>query len=425
MRDELISREIEILRERIHAADREAEFGRRVRQALALLTAEPPDPANSLTESRNTIEYLVDQLHEAYQIPRRGPLNDRVRTLFTDATFASDISDHALATRLRLSLDKIRELGNVGAHSRSVRVVDAVRVLQEVMDLFDWYVDMPKRLRVQHRDALSKFQSTQYDQARQIWIALDRLGDRLPHDLRFEILYNLACTDTRIAERFAAANAVERKSENAPSADTAFSWLKQCIDFGNSIGWAELGPNADAAMASISKDNDLLFLRGRFEDRIHELLQPTKYASSYEKPAKASGERTCVAAGSLVLTSEGARRIEDLKVGDEIVSLDLSDHGRQIAVNVTCIRVAVTAECIRVNGLLTATPTQPVYEAEQQWILLGDVRAGMRLLRGDGSFAVVDHLEKSIGQFSVYEISTHHPSHNFVASGYVCHNIKE
>jgi hypothetical protein len=354
-------------------------------------------------------------------------LSRMIDNLFQNDKFKSAIfNDSTLAIRLRLSFQKIRELGNKGVHGASAQVIDAVRVLQEVMDLFDWYGDTPKRLRAQHHDALVKFLLTKYDKARKIWVKLDSLGDRLPHDLRFNVLYSLACTDSRIAEDLAVTSKTTENDADSPSADTAFSWLKKCVEYGNKIGWADMGESADAAMASISADDDLLFIRNKFGDRISELLRPTKYGSNYEAPVRgASGKRRCVVAGSPVLTLEGIKRIEDLEVGNEILALDLSGHNCLIGVEVTRIDVDRAVKCIRVNNLLTATPTQPVYEAERQWVLLADVRPGMRLLRGDGSFASVDRLEELTGLFSVYEISTDHPSHNFIASSYVCHNVKE
>jgi hypothetical protein len=131
MRGDHITHEIEILRDRIDGAlDREPELAGRARRALALLSSAPPDPANSLTESRRAIEYLLLELHRMHEIAPPMQLSRMIDNLFQNDKFKSAIfNDSTLAIRLRLSFQKIRELGNTGTGTRRSACVPSTMML--------------------------------------------------------------------------------------------------------------------------------------------------------------------------------------------------------------------------------------------------------------------------------------------------------
>jgi intein/homing endonuclease len=45
-------------------------------------------------------------------------------------------------------------------------------------------------------------------------------------------------------------------------------------------------------------------------------------------------------------------------------------------------------------------------------------------LNGRGEFVNIDHIETVEDYFEVYDISTDHPTHNYVANGLLVHNKK-
>jgi hypothetical protein len=125
-----------------------------------------------------------------------------------------------------------------------------------------------------------------------------------------------------------------------------------------------------------------------------------------------------------VRTSSGNAKIELLAVGMKIQSINLNEPRSLVEAKITRIKVSTASTCLCINQILIATPTQPVYEEKYGWIPLGDLRSGMQILGGDGGYIRIESIENMTKKYDVYEIETDHHSHNFIANGIVCHNVK-
>jgi hypothetical protein len=77
---------------------------------------------------------------------------------------------------------------------------------------------------------------------------------------------------------------------------------------------------------------------------------------------------------------------------------------------------------LSINQNITVSTTQPLFSKERGWILARDIKAGMHLLKSDGSYEIVS-ATKDVGAGTVMIIAVDDPSHTFVANGFVCHNI--
>ncbi len=138
---------------------------------------------------------------------------------------------------------------------------------------------------------------------------------------------------------------------------------------------------------------------------------------------------SCIARGSRVRTPSGLRLIEDLREGDEIISVDPA-AGEQVRTVITHVRAA-HRECVRLafaEDSLVVTSDHPLYDPDAQaWAPAGDWALGLRthvLQAGDGVSAPVALLraESSAGMHDVFDLGVAHALHNFVANGVLVHN---
>ncbi len=137
----------------------------------------------------------------------------------------------------------------------------------------------------------------------------------------------------------------------------------------------------------------------------------------------------CVARGARVRTPSGLRRIEELAVGDRVLSLDPST-GATIAGAITAVRSA-TRETVLLRAVgteLCVTSDHPVYSPrDASWAPAGDWVVGRRdrlvRLAGEGPVVVaVTSCSTYAGVREVFDLTVDTPLHNFVAEGILVHN---
>lgn len=141
------------------------------------------------------------------------------------------------------------------------------------------------------------------------------------------------------------------------------------------------------------------------------------------------GGPKCVARGARVRVRDGERNIEDISVGDEIITVDVATQASRVA-RVSAIAKA-TRECVQLRfggGALMLTSDHPVYcPVEKVWAPAGDWALGKRtwLLQLMGaSLATVEVTEVSTfaGVSDVFDLTVDDDAHTFVANGVVVHN---
>lgn len=140
----------------------------------------------------------------------------------------------------------------------------------------------------------------------------------------------------------------------------------------------------------------------------------------------------CIARGSRVSTRSGPRPIEDVEVGDELLSFD--EHaGRPVFNRVVAMKTAqreVGRLTLTDGTALELTSDHPLYcPASLAWISAGDWLLGKRVellqVTVDGSQRVrVEGADPFVRVEQVFDLSMEAPHHNFVASGVLVHNKK-
>lgn len=149
------------------------------------------------------------------------------------------------------------------------------------------------------------------------------------------------------------------------------------------------------------------------------------FASAYLSQAPFT---TCVARGTLVRTPTGRRAVEDLRVGDVVLSVD-PITALYVPATIQAIATAVREVTTLRGGSrrLTATLDHPVYDPRQRrYRQLRDWCEGAATdLLTPGApqpTATVDEIATRRGAVQVYDITLDGHLHNFVANGIVVHN---
>jgi hypothetical protein len=91
------------------------------------------DAASSLTKSRLIMEKLLERVYatEMGREPRKPLLGE----MLADNQFTRKIERRILAR-----MNAIRDMGNLGPHGENVHPGDAVRVLDDLCEVLDWYI---------------------------------------------------------------------------------------------------------------------------------------------------------------------------------------------------------------------------------------------------------------------------------------------
>ena len=114
--------------------------------------------------------------------------------------------------------------------------------------------------------------------------------------------------------------------------------------------------------------------------------------------AKDFGTSYCFVVGTLVTTADGFKPIEEIQVGDEVLSED-ENTGEVSIKKVTQTYVNETDELvhIHVNGeTISATPSHPFYVYKFGWTLAGSLRAGDVLVLSNGELVTVEWVQHEL-----------------------------
>ena len=159
-----------------------------------------------------------------------------------------------------------------------------------------------------------------------------------------------------------------------------------------------------------------------------DLFKVAMTGTSMWGSAKDFGTSYCFVAGTLVTTEDGQEPIEEIEVGDKVLSED-ETTGEVAVKTVTETYVNETDELIHigVNGeTISATPTHPFYVDKLGWTLARSLRAGDVLVLSNGELVTVEWVQHEILEspikvynFEVEEFHTYFVGENgiFVHNG--------
>ena len=186
------------------------------------------------------------------------------------------------------------------------------------------------------------------------------------------------------------------------------------------IGSYELGKTADKYISG-----DASFT---WEEIKGDLFKVAMTGTSMWGSAKDFGTSYCFVAGTLVTTEDGQEPIEEIEVGDKVLSED-ETTGEVAVKTVTETYINETDELIHicVNGeTISATPTHPFYVDKLGWTLARSLRAGDVLVLSNGELVTVEWVQHEIFEspIKVYNFEVQDFHTYFVGeSGVLVHNM--
>ncbi|WP_058555275.1 DUF4145 domain-containing protein [Thiohalocapsa sp. ML1] len=127
-----MSQDVDLLATRIAALEtRLDDLSSYLSRALEYIST---DAQSSLTKSRIVLEKILLSIYsiEMQKEPSRPMIGD----MLSERAFASHIPRRILSR-----MNAIRDMSNLGPHGGDVDASDAVRVMRDLIDVIDWYVD--------------------------------------------------------------------------------------------------------------------------------------------------------------------------------------------------------------------------------------------------------------------------------------------
>ena len=131
----------------------------------------------------------------------------------------------------------------------------------------------------------------------------------------------------------------------------------------------------------------------------------------------------CFIAGTLVLTEDGEKPIEDIEVGDYVYASDpeTGESGYKEVLQ-TFVNESSELVHIHVNGdEIVSTPTHPFYSPQRGWTSAVDLKAGDILVLSNGDYVVVEQVQHEILEapvkvynFEVQDFHTYYVGKNSV-----------
>ena len=147
----------------------------------------------------------------------------------------------------------------------------------------------------------------------------------------------------------------------------------------------------------------------------------------------------CFIAGTKVLTENGEHAIEDIKVGDKVLTVNHEEAQKSELKNVIQTMVTDNKEVVRYtleNGVtLTGTSDHPIYVTDKGYCSLEpevtkhdsgfdcfQIEVGDKLLHYDGYEVPITYIDRLEEPATVYNLSNIEGNHNFYANGFLVHN---
>ncbi|ELS34813.1 MULTISPECIES: polymorphic toxin-type HINT domain-containing protein [Pseudanabaena] len=151
-----------------------------------------------------------------------------------------------------------------------------------------------------------------------------------------------------------------------------------------------------------------------------------KVGSSVEPVGKPVTGSNCFVAGTEILTTEGEKKIEDIKVGDWVIADDPTTLGEIEAKQVleTFVHNASNLVDVYVDGeKISVTDEHPFWVKDKGWVKAKDLQSGDALQNDKEESVIVDHIEHREENVKVYNFKVEGFHTYFVSDlGILVHN---
>jgi hypothetical protein len=137
-----------------------------------------------------------------------------------------------------------------------------------------------------------------------------------------------------------------------------------------------------------------------------------------EKLGVEIGGGGCVLCGQLVSLPIGQIQIDEIGIGDEVISADQELASRTS--KVLSKSEHLVSEYLSLNEKLCVTANHSIYVRDQGWKSAGGAEVGEFLMKSNGQWEEIISIEKRTGQFRVVAMATE--GRNYFVNGLLVHN---
>ena len=243
--------------------------------------------------------------------------------------------------------------------------------------------------------------------------SLEEILDDLPPAPRLRTLWLSA-----VACSLAAEKAEKDETQRKQALDSGVKYLERWHALGNAGAWAQLGTTPQREVYEISSDGDLAFLYKNRKSDIEEFLAAQR---GFLLHTRSGGGGGCLPAEAAIAVPGGTISMGDVRVGTMILSANLTPPCERFSTAVARVYRS-EEECVRLNGSLICSLSQPLCDCNGNWVEAGEAAPGTILRTADGHLQPIATVERLTGRRQVYTLTTDHPTHNFIASNLICKN---
>lgn len=241
---------------------------------------------------------------------------------------------------------------------------------------------------------------------------LDKLASvlsDLPIEVRSRIFYVKACIYSKKAGTFPA-NSREREDALDQAANCLIDWFQE----GQNGAFRANSKTADAAVHDMARDVDLALVVHWREPNFRKAIPSSHWPSSHRSGG-------CVPLGTFIETPNGKCFVEQLRPGDDVVSLKFGTENERVRATVMAVRTTHSSSCIQLNRRWVVTLSQPV-RTSTGWVEAATLKKGDAVMDGYGFLVPIVELEIIDSDLEVFALTIKDPYHNYVANGLLCHN---
>jgi hypothetical protein len=152
---------------------------------------------------------------------------------------------------------------------------------------------------------------------------------------------------------------------------------------------------------------------GKVDEIVHGTLKNSRWHDPVANVVNALGFQACFVAGTPVRLVDGWRAIEELLVGDRLLSRSEWDAaGALVACEVTAVHVreALVWELVLGGQTIVTTAEHPFFSVERGWVKLQELAVGETLVGHDGQWTKVASVRNTNEWRTVYNVTVaeHH-----------------
>ena len=154
-----------------------------------------------------------------------------------------------------------------------------------------------------------------------------------------------------------------------------------------------------------------------YRDTYTSLLTRSSHLTPLESGAEGGG---CFLPGTEITTSIGQKKIEDIRVGDYILTKEKDDSGQLVKAQVVRTTSHLVKGYLVINGYVQVTENHRIF-VNGEWVKAGNIKVGDSLLNSQGKAVIVKSVQKHDDWLWVHNFEVE-GQHTYFADNLYVHN---